>query len=213
MSNYFNISMSSSDENDAKEVENVEAGNFRNADENEEPEIVHEIQSDIDNVDDAMDEDDIREEPFNNDDNDYVNEDRMPGENESLEESGSSDEEHSEDNNNLATPRRRLKTPAPIWKCAERVEDGAGAKCKFCSMIIKTSDGSTSSITRHVNRKHPEKREVKEMSKLLELNKKSKKIKKNENMKKTKRQPSMINFTTRVHPAYRELLFLQTITI
>ena len=36
-----------------------------------------------------MDQDYIREEPFNNDDNDYdVNEDRMSGEDESMEESG-----------------------------------------------------------------------------------------------------------------------------
>ena len=42
-SNNFNISVNSSDENDAEEVENVEACNLWNADEIEEPEIVHEI--------------------------------------------------------------------------------------------------------------------------------------------------------------------------
>ena len=53
----------------------MQARNFRNADENEELEIVHEKESDIDNVDEAMDEDDIREEPFKSDDKYY--EDRL----------------------------------------------------------------------------------------------------------------------------------------
>ena len=94
----------------------------------------------------------------------------------------------------LVTPKRKVKDPAPIWMCAIKVN--SGAKCNFCQKIIKSCSGNTSSITRHVQRKHSNRQEVKEMDRILALSNRSKKIKRGDKLKKARIQSSILHFQT-----------------
>ena len=92
----------------------------------------------------------------------------------------------------LVMPQRKMKIPAPVWKCVSKVE--GGAKCNFCHQIFKLKGSTTTNIFRHVTEKHQGKPEVillvKEQSQKNDLAKQ--KILKEKKIKE--KQPSILNF-------------------
>ena len=112
--------------------------------------------------------------------------------------SDTSEEEQDTSDNYLKMPERKLKDPAPVWKCAVRVNNGA--KCNFCGKVYKTKDSNTAGITRHVKEKHAEKPEVKVMMREV-VKKKAKLIQKmKEKTAKLRNQPSILSFSVKRGP-------------
>jgi hypothetical protein len=107
----------------------------------------------------------------------------------------SEEEQDTTSENFLKMPERKLKDPAPVWKCAVRVENGA--KCNFCGKVYKTKDSNTAGITRQVKEKHAEKPEVKVM--IGEVVKKKAKLsqKMKGKMAKLRNQPSILSFSVK----------------
>ena len=105
----------------------------------------------------------------------------------------SSEEDTIEDANEsyLKMPEQKWNDPAPVWKCAVKVKNGA--KCNFCAKVYKTKGGNTGGINRHVM----EKPEVKVMMK--EAAKKKAKLAQKLKEKKAnlRNQPSILAFSVK----------------
>ena len=69
--------------------------------------------------------------------------------------------EDSDDEQALVMPKRKRKEPAPVWKCATKIKEGA--RCNFCKKTFKSKEGNTTAITRHIIKAHANKSEVAEM--------------------------------------------------
>ena len=87
-------------------------------------------------------------------------------------------------------PERKLKDPAPVWKCYVKVKNGA--KCNSCAKVFKTKDGNTGGINRHVIEKHVEQPEVKFMKKEVAKKKSTLAQKMKEKKVKLRNQPSIL---------------------
>ena len=62
------------------------------------------------------------------------------------------DEEQGEEagtSSSLKMPKRKVKDPSPVWKCAEKVD--GGAKCNICGKLYKCTGGNTKGIIVHLN--------------------------------------------------------------
>ena len=81
-----------------------------------------------------------------------------------------SDAEDSDDEQTLIMPKRKRKEPAPVWKCATKIKEGA--RCNFCRKTFKSKEGNTTAITRHIINAHANKPEVAEMKSEALLKKK-----------------------------------------
>ena len=106
-----------------------------------------------------------------------------------------SDNEEEGEASGLVMPERKRKLPAPVWKCAEKVE--GGGKCNMCGKIYRCTGGNTSGIINHMLTQHPAKPEVKVL--MMEMNNKKQKLKlkTQEKQKKAKKQPSILSFSTK----------------
>ena len=111
------------------------------------------------------------------------------GEISSQDESGSEEEEEA---SGLVMPERKRKLPAPVWKCAEKVE--GGGKCNMCGKVYRCTGGNTSGIINHMLTQHPAKPEVKVMMMEMSNKKQKLKLKTQEKQKKAKNQPSILSF-------------------
>ena len=58
-------------------------------------------------------------------------------EEEEEEKNSDSEEEQDTEESYLKMPEQKLKDPAPVWKCAVRVPNGA--KCSICGEVYKTA--------------------------------------------------------------------------
>ena len=85
-----------------------------------------------------------------------------------------------EEDDVLQMPLRKLKAPAPVWKVAERVTNGA--KCKICGKVYSCGGGTTSNIMNHMKLKHKSNEQVRKM--IEELKEKKVLLKKRRHLKK-----------------------------
>ena len=63
--------------------------------------------------------------------------------------------EDSDDEQTLVMPKRKRKEPAPVWKCATKIKEGA--RCNFCRKTFKSKEGNTTAIIRHIIKAHANK--------------------------------------------------------
>ena len=97
-------------------------------------------------------------------------------------------------------PRKAKKRKAPVWSCADFNDETKIAKCNFCDRPFTISDGSTSTLVRHIELDHPEKEEVKLMVAKMKENKERIKKQKEDFNKKLSSQPKLTLFVNRKGP-------------
>ena len=176
----FQMMYSDDDDDSVNDVMEVTAGSVSEGlDVDDLPNIEHQLQ------DDDMD-------TVTTDDN------RLEDNEEDKDQSSDNDSEGDDRDNNensLKMPERKRKDPAPIWKYAERVENGA--RCKFCRKLYKSKHGNTSNISRHVMEKHTNEPEAKLLKAEMEKKKERLILKQKlvEKRKSEQGQTKITNFT------------------
>ena len=61
---------------------------------------------------------------------------------------------------NLESLKMSNKIQSEVWKHFDEISGSKNVKCKICSQILKRSDGSTSSMKRHLQLMHELLKEV-----------------------------------------------------
>ena len=92
-------------------------------------------------------------------------------------------------------PLRKLKAPAPVWKVAERVTNGA--KCKICGKVYSFGGGTTSNIMNHMKLKHKSNEQVRKMIEELKEKKSAAEKKKALEENRKFKQPLISNWSNR----------------